>query len=811
MKEVKINVASASFPSQFVSDAEKASLEFGLQVGQSIQYEWFRKDGNGSRYYDQMNEYHRLRLYARGEQSVAKYKNEISVEGDLSYLNLDWTPVPIVPKFVDIVVNGMSDRLFSVKAYAQDAMSAEKRTSYQRMIEADMAGKEILTKIKDNFGVDAFSIPPDEIPGSDDELQLYMQLNYKPAIEIAEEEAINTLLEENRYLELRRRLDYDLTVLGKAIVKHEFNPGTGVQIKYVDPANIVHSYSEDPNFRDCFYWGEIKTVPIVDLLKIDPTLNNEDLEKISKYAQSWYDYYNVAQFYDNDIFYKDTATLMYFNYKTTNKFVYKKKISDTGAARVIEKDDTFNPPRDMMEEGRFEKVEKVIDVWYEGVMVMGTNILLRWKMMENMVRPQSASQDAMPNYVACAPRMYKGNVESLVRRMIPFADQIQVTHLKLQQVIARMVPDGVYIDADGLNSVDLGNGNAYNPKEALNLYFQTGSVVGRSYTEEGEYNHGKVPIQPLVGNTGQGKLQSLIANYNHLLSMIRDVTGLNEARDGSTPSEYALVGVQKLAAANSNTATRHILDASHQILKQLCEGLSCRIADILEYAPFAEEFANQIGKYNVSILDEIKNLYLHDFGIFIEISPDEEQKQQLEMNIQMALSKNDINLEDVIDIREIKNIKVANQLLKVKRKRRQEIEQAQELKKQQITVQGQLRSQQMAAQTSMQKIQAETESSVRIKQAEVAFEIEKLQAEAQLKLQLMAEEFKYQMQIKGVEGQLLSQREDTKEKEKTRRIDRQNTQQSQLINQRKNNLPPLSFESNEDSLDGFDMAEFEPR
>jgi hypothetical protein len=293
--------------------------------------------------------------------------------------------------------------------------------------------------------------------------------------------------------------------------------------------------------------------------------------------------------------------------------------------------------------------------------------------------------------------------------------------------------------------------------------------------------------------------------------MIRDVTGLNEARDGTTPSEYALVGVQKLAAANSNTATRHILDASHQMLKQLCEALSVRISDILEYAPFAEEFANQIGKYNVSILDEIRDLYLHDFGIFIEISPDEEQKQQLEQNIQMALSKNDINLEDAIDIREIKNIKVANQLLKVKRKRKEEKDREQSLMEQQINAQLQMRSQQMAAQTAMQKSQMDTESKIRVKQAEAAFEIEKMNNEANLKLQLMAEEFNYQMQIKGVEGELLSQREDMKEKEKAKRIDRQNTQQSQLINQRRNNLAPMNFESNEDSLDGFDMAEFEPR
>jgi len=649
------------------------------------------------------------------------------------------------------------------------------------------------------------------LPSNDEELSLYMNLNYKPAIEIAEEEAINTILEENHYDYVRKQCEYDLMTLGIAVEKHEFLPGAGVQISYVDPANIVYSYTEDPYFRDCFYWGEIKTLPITELLKIDQSLTREDLEKISKYSQSWYDYYNVAQFYENNIFYRDTCTLLYFNYKTTKKIVYKKKILDNGGSRMIEKDENFNPPVEMMEEGRFEKIEKTIDVWYEGVMVMGTNILLKWQMSENMVRPKSATQHALPNYVACAPRMYKGVIESLVRRMIPFADLIQLTHLKLQQVISRVVPDGVFIDADGLNEVDLGTGQAYNPEDALRLYFQTGSVIGRSYTQDGEFNNARVPIQELNSNSGASKTQMLITNYNHYLDMIRAVTGLNEARDGSDPDPRALIGVQKLAALNSNTATRHILDASLYMFKTMAEALTYRIADILEYADFRDDFANKIGKYNVSILEEIKDLYVYDFGIFIDISPDEEEKAQLEANIQIALSKGDINLEDAIDIREIKNIKLANQLLKVKRVKKQELEQKNAMQMQAIQAQQNMQSQQMAAQTAMQKIQAEAQSKMQIKQAEAAFDIEKMKNEAMFKQQLMEVEFNMQMQLKGMEVESLKQREDKKEEAKDKRVSIQNTQQSKLINQRKNNLPPIDFESNEDSLDGFDFGEFEPR
>ena len=810
-KESNIDISPIQFPSQLATDAEKASLEFGLRVGQAIQYEWFRRDSGSARYYNQWKDFNRLRLYARGEQPIQKYKNELAIDGDLSYLNIDWTPVPIIPKFVDIVVNGMSDRLFTIKAYAQDALSADKRNQFQDMIEGEMAAKEVLMEVQDKFGVDPFMVSPEDLPNDDQELALFMQLNYKPAIEIAEEEAINTIMLDNHYDDIKRRFDYDLTVLGIAVGKHEFLPGEGVKLNYVDPANVVYSYTEDPYFRDCFYWGEVKTVPMTELVKIKPNITKEELETISKTSQSWGEYYSVSRFYSDDVFSRDTCTLLYFNYKTTKTYVYKKKILDGNAARVIEKDETFNPPAEMMEEGRFERIEKTIDVWYEGVMVAGTQIVLKWQLMENMVRPKSASQMAMPNYIAVAPRMYKGTIESLTRRMIPFADLIQITHLKLQQVISRMVPDGVFIDADGLNEVDLGNGNAYNPEDALRLYFQTGSVVGRSYTGDGDFNNARVPVQPLTGTTGQSKMAALINNYNHYLEMIRSVTGLNEARDGSDPDPRALVGVQKLAALNSNTATRHILDAGLFMTKTFAEALSVRVSDILEYADFAEEFAMQIGKYNVSILRDIKDLYLHDFGIFIEVSPDEEQKAQLEQNIQVALAKGDINLEDAIDIREIKNIKMANQLLKVKRAKKMETDQKNEMMKQQMQAQINMQSQEAAAQAAIQKIQLETESKIQIKQAEVSMDLERLKGEAMLKLQLMEREFQYNMQINGMQTQLIKDRERMKEDRKDERISKQNTQQSKLISQRKNNLPPMKFESNEDTFDGFDLASFEPK
>ena len=811
MKDVSIKINPISFPNLFASDKEKETYEYGLRIGQSIQYEWFRKDSNGCKFYDQRSNFHRLRLYARGEQSVGKYKNELSVDGDLSHLNLDWTPVPIIPTFLDIVVNGMTDRMFKVKAYAQDAMSTDKRSQFQEAVQTDMAAKDLLLQVKNQFGIDAFDTPVDELPETDDELSLFMQLNYKPAIEIAEEQAINTIFDDNKYNDIRKSIDLDIATIGVGMAKHMFLPGDGVRIEYVDPANVVYSYTENPYFKDCFYWGEIKTVHTTELLKIDPTLTNEQLDEIAKYGQSWDSYYGSSQGYNNSMFSRDVATLLYFNFKTTKKIVYKKKTLENGSEKMIPKDDTFNPPQEMMEEGNFEKIEKTIDVWYDGIMVSGTNIMLKWELSKNMVRPKSATQHAIPNYVACAPRMYKGNIESLVKRMVPFADLIQIVHLKMQQVLAKVVPDGVFIDADGINEVDLGTGAAYNPEDALRLYFQTGSVIGRSYTGDGEFNNARVPISELGTNSGQGKLQSLIGSYNHYLGMIRDVTGLNEARDGSTPNPDALVGVQKLAALNSNTATRHILESSLYITRSLSEAISYRVADILEYSDFKEEFINQIGRYSVGILENIKDLYIYDFGIFIEVTPDEEEKAQLEQNIQVSLSRDSILLEDAIDIREVRNLKLANQLLKLKRKKREEQKQKMAQEAQQMQGQIQQQSQQAAAQNALQQVQAETQSKLQVKQAESAFDIQKMQSEADLKMKLMEVEFNYQMQLKGIEVNTLTEKEKMKEEAKDKRVSLQNTQQSKLIDQRKNNLPPVDFESTNDNLDSFDFSQFGPR
>lgn len=785
----------AGFPNQFAPDIEKDSYEYGLRVGQAIESEWFSRDYDSSVHAEQRSEYLLRRLYAKGSQPIEKYKNELSVNGDLSYLNLDWTPVPIVPKFVDIVVNGISSRLFDVKAVAVDESSNEQRQAFRDELEADMIAKPMLMQVKQQTGVDAFNFDPANIPDTEEELDLYMKLSYKQAIEVAQETAIHNLLEYNDYSEIKRRLDEDQVVLGISVAKHKFDVHDGVRLEYVDPINFVYSPTEDPNFRDCYYFGEVKSVHTTELKKINPNMTQEDLERISKMASRFNGYRSTQNVQTVSGLDKNDVSLLYFCYKTDKEIVYKIKDGANGGKKALKKDGSFAPPQ--TEQARFKRVSRRIDVWYEGVMVLGTNELLQWGVMKNMVRPSSAFQKTIPPYIASAIKMSKGNVDSLVKRMIPFADQIQLVHLKLQQVVAKMIPDGVFIDADGLNSVDLGNGASYNPSEALAMYFQTGSVVGRSYTEDGEFNNARVPIQELTSSGSNAKIASLINMYNYNLNMLRASTGLNEARDGSVPDQYALVGVQKLAALNSNTATRHIVVSGINITKRLCEAISYRISDILEYAPFAEDFAKMIGANNLQILNEIKEMHLHDFGIYIELEPDEEEKQLLEQNIQQSISAKVIELDDAIDIRAIKNVTLANTLLKIRKIKKQKDDMAIQRQNIEMQTQSNIKSSNAASQSRMQEKQFEVQQESQLEQMRAQFKVQEMQAKAEIDKQLMELKYSYEMKLKQLESNALQSREQEKEDRKDKRTEKQATQQSEMIQQRQNRGASKDFEKRE--------------
>lgn len=789
--------SNSSFPSQVVPDEVKQSPEYGQQVGRAIENEWFRGDksgyGVGSRWGSNWNLFNSLRLYARGEQSVAKYKDEMSTNGDLSYLNLDWKPVPVIPKFVDIVVNGISSNSYKIKAFAQDPESINKKTKYARDIIEDMVNKNFYQEMQQTFGTNMFNSPnPDKLPEDMDELELHLQLSYKEAVEIAEEELINNVLSRNKYDLLNRKINYDLVTLGIGAAKSNWNPANGITLEYVNPANLVYSYTEDPNFEDIYYVGEVKSVSLEELKKQFPDLTEDDLKEIEKFPGDS----NYTKGINGQDFDQSNVQVLYFEYKTYSNQVFKIKQTEFGLEKALQKPDTFNPPAN----DNFTTASRSIEVLYSGAKILGHKKMLKWELAENMTRPFADTTKVAMNYAICAPRMYKGKIESLVSRITSFADMIQITHLKLQQVLAKMVPDGVFIDVDGLAEVDLGNGTNYNPAEALNMYFQTGSIVGRSQTQDGSGNPARVPIQEIQTSAGSAKIQSLISTYQYYLQMIRDVTGLNEARDGSMPNADSLVGLQKMAAASSNTATRHINQASLYLTLRLCENITLRVADSLKFPLTANALKQSISTFNVETLRELEQLNLHDFGIFLELEPDEEEKAQLEQNMQIALQTGGIDLEDIIDLREIKNLKLANQSLKYRRKKKIEKEQAMQQANIQAQAQANAQASEAAAMAEVQKQQALAETQIQIEKAKAQLEIQKLQQELLIKKQLMAEEFGYKMQLVTAEGDANKAKIAEIEDRKDKRIKMQGTQQSQLIDQRQNDSTPKDFESSFDGM-----------
>jgi len=767
---------NSSFPDQVVPDSVKNSYDYGIQVGRAIENEWFRQDMGGDRYLQNFQNYHRLRLYARGEQPVQKYKDELSINGDLSYLNLDWKIVPVIPKFVDILVNGMTDKGYEIKSFATDPFAVKERTDFAFNAIRDITNKEQIEQLNALTGGNFYaSADPASLPATEAELDLYLQLNYKQSIEIAEEEIIKNVFSYNKYPEIQRRIAYDLAVLGIGVSKTSFNLSEGITVDYVDPANVVYSYTEDPNFDDIYYVGEVKNLSLSEVKRLYPYLTDEDLEEIQKYKGPS-NYSNYTRNYkgrdDNNL-----ISVLFFEYKTYTNQVFKLKNTDQGLEKILEKDDTFDPPEN-----------------------------------DNFRRPSSDVTRVNMNYSICAPRMYKGKIDSIVSRITGFADMIQLTHLKLQQVLARVVPDGVYLDMDGLAEVDLGNGTNYNPAEALNMYFQTGSIVGRSLTQDGDLNRGKVPIQELQSSSGVSKVQALISTYQYYLQMIRDVTGLNEAVDGSMPDKNALVGLQKMAAANSNVATRHILKALMYITIKIAENISLRANDALQFPLTKDALLNSINTFNVNTLEEMEKVAMHDFGIFLELEPDEEEKAKLEQNIQVALQAGGIDLDDAIDIREVSNIKLANQLLKLKKKERRQQEQAAQQANIQAQAQANAQASEAAAMAEVQKQQALAETKVQIEKAKSDFEIARMEQEALIKKQLMAEEFNYNMQLAEIQASAITRKEQEIEDRKDKRVRIQGTQQSELIDQRKNDLLPKDFESaGNDNLSGFGLEQFEPR
>lgn len=747
-------IDSYGIPDQTAPDAEKASYEYGMSCGNFIENEWFNKENNVNTFYDSREEMETLRLYARGEQDPAIYKTQLSQDGDNSFLALDWKPIPVIPKHVDLLVNGMQDRIFDVKAVAQDEISVSKKKADFDMMEAEMKLKEELLAITEVSGVNVFENDPATLPEDDEEFEIFKQLQYKQQVEIAAETAVSYVFEANRYYDTKKKIDKDLVEIGKAVAKHSYDPVHGVKIEYVDPANVVHSYTNDEFFSDLYYIGEVKRINVSDLIQMFPHIKDDEdiLLRIRQSGASHFEtfgvpYTNVSE--SNESKESNKVEVLYFTWKTTRNVIHKIRNNRKGGKKAVRRDESLMAAKSK-DAGRYNKTQRVEEVIYEGVKVLGdAGLLLKWEIQKNITRPKSSTSELVMPFVVVAPNYTKGIYDSIVKRITQFADKIHIIDLQIQKLIQKVVPPGLRIDPDAIANVDMGNGEHMNLREVINMYTQTGTIFARSLDREGDRVAGE-PVVELPGSQMQ-QLQGLLLAQQYYYQEIQKATGINEARDAADPDPRALVGVQKIAAANSNTATRHILHGSITMTERLAEAASLRIQDVIKHHPEKDRYKNAIGRVNVGVLGSLDDLTLHDFGIFIEIEPDEEEKAFLEQNIQLALGRDSIYLEDAIDVRNINNVHLANQVLKSRRKKKEATLQQQEQQKQQAVAESNAAAAQQAEQAKQQTAQIQNEMLMAQEAQKNELAIAKLQSEKEFEKEILM--MKHELEMKLLQAQ----------------------------------------------------------
>ncbi len=799
-------LGDVSYPSPIAPFEEKKKEVWGLGVARAIQSEFFYNYFGGTcKYYTQREQFLERRMYARGLQSMTKYFDSLGTEGSLKWLNLSKKPITIIPKLVDIVVNGMSNRGYVIKATAIDQLSEDDRQTYRRQLEDDRLGKDIAIQAKEMLGAEVSNMPIDEIPETKEEEQLHLELKYKPSYELSQELAIESVMKDNDYDDIiNTQIINDLVVCGLGCVKQRFIPSKGILLEYVNIENKIQSYTEDPYYRDCFWHAEHKRVLISDVLVDYPETTQDPWVRtqLMSSGNSWDNYYNTPQ----SERLKGTTNLLYFTYKTTREELKKIVTTDSSGKEVFNFTAIKNEKKDYRP---FKKVSKVEEVLFEGVYVLGTDIMLKWGVSENMARPKSNKQKVCEQYIMVAPNKEKSYLDSLVARMMSIDDLIQICELKAQQMIQRMMPDGYFIDEDALAEVDLGEGQVLKPQSLLDMFFQTGSIIGRSYTSGGEYNQAKIPVVELNTAGNLQKLNALRVERDSYRNDQREVIGLNKASDASTPDKDSLVGLQKLASLNSNTATRHILDSSKMITKRTAEAVTYRIADILKYFPeLKKDLIRKIGATSVEDLSAMEDMHLRDFAIYLDLDLDEEERAKLEADMSMAIEKGYMDLADKYRVLNIKNFKQAvgyMSLLMAKFAKKQ-----QKMKQEDATHLAEANAQSAERAEKARQVTEQMIGQIKTQVQQVTNQglIDKEKVKGAEDRETLTVKIQGEKEVAGIQGGVQIQKQESMETRKDERSVAEATRNSEMIKQRKEeSAEPIDFEAKEIDDSIFELQE----
>ena len=729
--ENKLNYATG-YPNPMASKEDKQKKEFGIQYFKKMYADW--NGDNNSLLNIRSQRYDNTRKYSRGLQSVNKYKNLINSSGDTSYLNLDWSVIPIIPKFVDVIVGSLTNQDYKVLCNAIDPVSTQKRHDDKMDMAVSIMPKDFAEELSELSGIPMG--PSADTPETDEELELYMQLNYKQATEIAMEEGIELAFTINNWGEISRRIIRDLVDINISATK-TFLDANGIGIRYVDPKYLVTSHSTSPDFKDLLHVGEIRQITIQELKRIAGDQFSEE------------DYYDMAKNYiskngnptslttsilGNHFEYeKFTVDILDGEFKSVDIMHYEKKGNRYGGTTVNKKNKNYKPPKKSKYDRK--QIKPQIETWYSGKWVIGTDYLFDYGLKENMLRPKNNLARTLGSYTVYSPDHSIIDTKSIVERMMPFADQIQLIHLKMQQLIAKTRPKGMAIEIGSIEGVSKGEGGTFTPLEVQDIYEQTGNLYYRLMDDSGDPLHAR-PIQELQGGAGQ-YLQELMASYNYNLERIRDVSGINEVRDGSAPSNDALVGVQKLALLASNNATRALNHAYINIMEGVANRTALALQDLVKYKGAYKGYINAIGETNMKVVNISKDISPVEMGIKIEALPDEIETELLEQNIQQSLAQKELRLEDAILIRNVKNVKLANQMLILRRKKYMQEQQEMAMQQSQMNAEAQQQSAMVAAQMAAQAEQLKAENEMKIKQMEFQLKEQFAQSEHQRQLMII--------------------------------------------------------------------------
>ena len=698
------------FPSQFVSPEIKKEDKYGTEYARAIWASYTKNQtwADSRKQRDIIN-----RKYAEGLESIEKYKDRLDIKGDTSYLNLDFTPTTRIANLIDNIVGRLMAQEYKIQCDPIDAQSQTKEDDDRKEMYANMFLKKTSDIIEKETGIPL--VPKDKkIPESDEEAELFFQLNYKQQASIAMEEALDAVFYNTNFDETKKKIIRDLVVLKKAAIHVHYDEDYNIIPSYEAPIDIITPYSKYDDFRNIPYIGVIRKYTIGEIAQMTNKFNDEQLYEIAKsyagknenstwnWGNTYEGYYWNNQGITSRPYDDYNINVLEFYFLSINKQKYEKKETFANRFYFNKKKSDYEPPKES--KYKREIIEKNVQYRYEGKWIIGSDFIFDYKMSENIERKKTLgaySSKAHLSIIMIYPDIYDMENKSIVERLIPHEDRINLINLKRQQFLIKAVPPGLAIDLEGLENVTAGIGQGSNePIEITKMYEQTGNYLFRSRDKAGNVINSSV-ITPLQNGIARD-FYNLVNEYNFELQQMNDVIGYNTAVDGSTPDPKTLVGVQKLAVNGTNSSLRPLNFAYIRLIERTADRLALMIQDSMEFEN--EAFSRSIGRFAAEIIKYGKKISLVEFGIKIQLLPDEAERAQIEFLIQTALANKEIKTSDAIMIRQVlkQNVKLAGQMLVLREKKNFEERQAEAQNNAQINAEQQAQAGERVAQANQQ-------------------------------------------------------------------------------------------------------------